>query len=189
MRVQRNRGQLTASGPRTALLMFEHPYYWITEPFPAAGSEHGGFTVQFGCYSAIDPCIGLRTIEIDLGYAIHGFGGHLDYYKGYGYSAGPGLAPIPLLAEAYFAFADENTANFFSGFFGVIFDQPTNVIRLAWWEEFNMDDSSSVRFTNTFVITAVDVPEPHAMAILAAALLGLLAMSRPMRIAATRRGR
>jgi hypothetical protein len=184
-----------ASVPRTQIYMVEHEHYWVTSPFRAAGSEPGGFTVQFGCYTAIYPCIGLRTIEIDLGYEIHGFGGHLDYYKGYmDYSPGPGLVPIPLLADAYLAFPDPNAPEsysdhrFFSGFFGVIFDQPTSVIRLAWWEEGNMDDSSSVRFTNTLVITGVSVPEPQAMAILATALLGLLAMSRTTRIAATRRG-
>jgi len=183
-----------ASGLRTQLYLQTHPYFWWTSPFPAAGSVHGAFSVQFGCYTAVYPCIGLRTIEMDLGYEIHGFGGHLDYYRGYAeYLSAAWPAPIPLLADAYFSFLDptatQNSADlrFFSGFFGVIFDQPTSVIQLAWREEFNMDDSSSVRFTNTFVITAVSVPEPQALAILASALFGLLAMSRTRRSAATRR--
>jgi hypothetical protein len=184
-----------ASAPRTQLYLGTHLYFWGIGPFPAAGSSHGAFSVHFGCYTAIYPCIGLRTIEIDLGYEIHGFGGHLDYYKGYpdGVSPWPGAVPIPLLADAYLAppgphpFWGHPSYQFFSGFFGVIFEAPTSVIRLAWWEDGNMDDSSSVRFTNTFVITAVTVPEPGTVALLTVALLGLLALSQTTRTAAKRR--
>jgi hypothetical protein len=176
-----------ASAPRTQLYLQTHGYPLGIGPFPAAGSSHGAFSVNFGCYTAISPCIGLRTIEIDLGFEIHGFGGHLDYYKGYpdGVSPWPGAEPIPLLADAYWA--SPETWPFFSGFFGVIFEAPTRVIRLAWWENGNMDDSSSVRFTNTFVITEVSVPEPGTVGLLTAALLGLLALSQTTRIAAKRR--
>jgi hypothetical protein len=176
-----------ASAPRTQLYLGTHGYFFGIGPFPAAGSSHGAFSVNFGCYTAISPCIGLRTIEIDLGFEIHGFGGHLDYYKGYpdGVSPWPGAVPIPLLADAYWA--SPETWPFFSGFFGVIFEAPTRVIRLAWWENGNMDDSSSVRFTNTFVITDVSVPEPGTVGLLTAALVGLLALSQTTRIAAKRR--
>jgi hypothetical protein len=176
-----------ASAPRTQLYLQTHGYFFGIGPFPAAGSSHGAFSVNFGCYTAIFPCIGLQTIEIDLGFEIHGFGGHLDYYKGYpdGVPPWPGAEPIPLLADAYWA--SPETWPFFSGFFGVIFEAPTRVIRLAWWENGNMDDSSSVRFTNTFVITDVSVPEPGTVGLLTAALVGLLALSQTTRIAAKRR--
>jgi L-cysteine desulfidase len=44
-----------------------------------------------------------------------------------------------------------------------------------------------VRFTNTFVITAVSVPEPGTVGLLTAALLGLLALSQTTRANAKRR--
>lgn len=182
-----------ASAPRTQLYLQTHGYHFGIGPFAAAGSSDGAFSVHFGCYTAIYPCIGLRTIEIDLGYEIHGFGGHLDYYKGYPDTYSPQSPPIPLLADAYLAppgpdpFWGHPSYQFFSGFFGVIFEAPTSVIRLAWWEDSHMDDSSSVRFTDTFVITAVTVPEPGTIAVLTVALLGLLAMSQTTRTAAIRR--
>jgi hypothetical protein len=182
-----------ASAPRTQLYLGTHGYFFGIGPFPAAGSSHGAFSVNFGCYTAIYPCIGLQTIEIDLGFEIHGFGGHLDYYKGYPDTYSPQSPPIPLLADAYLAppgphpFWGHPSYQFFSGFFGVIFEAPTSVIRLAWREDGGADDSSSVRFTNTFVITDVTVPEPGTVGLLTAALLGLLALSQTTRIAAKRR--
>lgn len=171
-----------ATSTRTALYLQIHPYFFGSPPFPAAASFDGGFSVQFGCYTAVFPCIGLRTVEIDLGREIMGFGGHLDYYKGYSEYFSPSDPPIPLLADAYAAPPGPHPVShhpdhrFFSGFFGAIFDQPTRVIRLGWWEHLHMDDSSSVRFTNSFIVTAV--PEPAAVTLLAVALLGLLLTAR-----------
>ncbi|WP_439576375.1 PEP-CTERM sorting domain-containing protein [Elioraea sp.] len=187
-----------ATSTRTALYLGgnPHPQYFAGPgPFPAAGSWEGGFFILFGCYTAVHPCIGLRTIEIDLGQEVLGFGGLLDYYKGYmDFSPGPGLVPIPLLADAYAASGGVSPSGapsdrFFNDFFGVIFDQPTSVIRLAWWEDQHMDDTSSVRFTSTFLVTAMPVPEPGAVGLLAAALLGLITIRRaPLPATARRRG-
>jgi hypothetical protein len=147
-----------------------------------ADSTHGGFAAWFSCHSQYYPCLGLWAVEIDLGTPIHGFGGQLDYFKGHLTDGGP--PPIPLLSDAFYAPPGENPYPgdppywFYFGFFGVIFDEPTSVIRLAWWEGLSMDDVSRVRFTNTFIVTAVAVPEPRTAAILAAALLGLLAVAQ-----------
>lgn len=165
---------------RAPVTIGEHPFVYTSsgEQSGAAATWDGGFFVMFYCYTAVYPCIGLRTIEIDLGREVLGFGGHLDYYKGI-----YGPSPIPLLADAYYSWPDPGPGldpvwEFYHGFFGVIFDQPTKVIRLAWWEEYSMDDSSSVRFSNTLIIRAMPVPEPASIVLLAAALLGLLAVSR-----------
>lgn len=148
----------------------------------AVDSTQGGFATTFYCHSAYYPCLGLWAVEIDLGTPILGFGGQLDYFKGFLTDGGP--PPIPLLSDAFYAPPGENPYPgeppywFYFGFFGVIFEEPTSIIRLAWWEGLSMDDGSTVRFTNTFIITAATVPEPGTTAILAAALLGLLAMAQ-----------
>lgn len=157
----------------------------------AANSWLGGFATTFYCHSAYYPCLGLWAVEIDLGTPILGFGGQLDYFKGL-LGAGD-VPPIPLLSDAFHAPPGENPPTgdppywYYFGFFGVIFEEPTSIIRLAWWEGLSTDDGSTVRFSDTFIITAVTVREPSAAALLATALLGLLAMARATSPKATTR--
>lgn len=152
----------------------------------APQSFDGGFSVIFGCTTTVFPCLGLRTIEIELDYYVSGFGGEILYHLGsLEITNGPSIIPIPLLEKAFIAGLDhihgDGPTLFpgYDGFFGAIFDSPTKIIRLAWLEHTSSDDYSSVKFTNTFLVSPVTVPEPASALLLSAGLLPLFRARRP----------
>jgi hypothetical protein len=150
----------------------------------AASTWAGGLYVQFGCNSAVFPCVGISVIELDLGRPVMGFAGHLEYlFDRFYYDPDA----IPLLALAHSAAEPpppESTPLYFEGFFGVLFEQPTSVLRIAWHEGQSLDDSSVIRFTNAVMVTETAVPEPAGALVLAAVLPVLLLAARPYGAAA-----
>lgn len=150
----------------------------------AASTWAGGLYVRFGCNSAVFPCAGIEVIEIDLGRPVMGFAGHLEYaFDRVLYDPNA----IPLLALTHSAAEPpppESMPLYFEGFFGVLFDQPTSVIRIAWREGQNWDDSAEIRFTNAVMVAEVAVPEPAGALVLATLLPVLLLAARPYGAAA-----
>jgi hypothetical protein len=163
----------TSSIPRSQIdnILMGHPRLstW-------SGSAGGAMFASFGCSAAVFPCLGMRVIEFELDTPIIGFAGDLRYYWGYSTNERPSEGLI-----TYFEGLDGLLFRPFSfspryeGFYGVIFNEPVTMLRLAWREEQNRDDSAYFHFTDMVMI---GVPEPGLLATFAAGVLLLVAGSR-----------
>jgi hypothetical protein len=135
--------------------------------------------VNFGCFTAVYPCLGVQTFEAAFNQPVLGFGGLFEWYSGY-----REYPPIPLVVNGFELNATtpvegshtpvEGSHPWVSGFLGFI--GPMDTLSMEWLGG-NADNSSWIHWSAPFAIVAMAVPEPHAVALFAGALLALVAAS------------
>lgn len=125
----------------------------------------------FGCYSAVYPCLGVQTFEAAFDQPILGFGGLFSWYIGYGDFERPVSINGFTLTWDTLPLRDESQLNH-QGFLGFI--GPMDTLSIHWLGG-NADDTARVHWAAPFAIVAMPVPEPHAVALFAGALVALAA--------------
>lgn len=146
--------------------------------FLGVRSGEGRLELGFGCYSPVFPCLGMRVAELSLKTPIMGFAGDLRYFLG---MAIPHLGRegiITLLDGVKETFPFFVPGSTYEGFYGVLFDKPTDKLRFAWQEDYDTDDGASVRFNN---MVTIGVSEPNLVATFGATVLMLTALARRQR--------
>lgn len=136
-----------------------------------ATSGLGELSASFGCNGAFFPCYGMHTVEFVFQTPIRGFAGNLIYGEGqYGGGFVSYLSGISASPDFYVA----GEAGFrFSGFYGVIFPEPTRVLRFAWYPNPQLEgtDHDGAGAFQLFDARVIGVPEPGLAVSFAVSLL------------------
>ncbi len=133
------------------------PPFYSARPYHASfQSSLGSFAATFGCYSALNPCLGAEVIEVAFNDTVYGIAGQLTYVTHVLGSEGPGSSvggfPIIPFEAAY----DAATSRVYNDFFGIVGEMET--LRMSRAEGLSWDDfGANMAFTG-FMIVAV--PEP-----------------------------
>jgi hypothetical protein len=150
------------------------------------GNWGGGFT----CFSFVYPCLGINSATYTLPFKIIGITGQLTYSTDS--MMGFGRTGIDLFDNAAFDQAVGGAPRY-AGFFGLLLDRPTRVFEADWlaplsdfYAGFSLTDARVlVKVPRDAVLPAatrsaapVAVPEPPALGVLGAGLLGLFLLSR-----------
>lgn len=156
--------------PRSAFLSGHGapPGSWSSGGLFALGPSDVAAT--FGCYTAVYPCLGVQTFEATFAQPILGFGGLFSWYVGYGDRQYPVSVNGFTLPWDSLPMTD-HTYRIREGFLGFIGPMDTLSIR---WLAGNADDTARVHWATPFAIVAMSVPEPHAVALFAGALVALV---------------
>lgn len=151
---------------------------------PATPTTEGQLAGNFGCVSPIFPCLGAQAITYTLPFKIFGLAG--DLAAVFGASPRASSTDLPFFGIGPRDYAlDPSTGNTpfrYTGFWGEVFDQPTDTFSIVWTPGLrSTDDTARFLLSNAVALVApgtamrvqVQVPEPGALALFAVALLGL----------------
>lgn len=147
---------------------------WDWREYGAAGSLEGSYV----CASFATACLGIRTITYQLPYAIQAISGDMKARNWY---------QLPLTYLPFFEFTGREPAippggdfgpgfcapgSCYSGFWGKVFDTPTDTLVIPWRP---FDGGADFLLSNAQVIP---VPEPGSLALLLTGLAGFALLRR-----------
>jgi hypothetical protein len=147
---------------------------------PPALTDAGQLSGNFSCSSPTFNCLGAYSITYTLPEKVSGIYGMLAV--GFGASSNTHASDVPFFGFDW-NYVDPKTGSphRYNGFWGTLFDTPTDTFTITWTPGLNSrDDGSCFVLSDAMVLVApgVTVPEPASAAIFGMGLLGLAAVRR-----------